>query len=263
MTTRPAPARGVPALRSWTRAELVLACTLLALAAVAWLVTDALAMPEMRTGILTNIEPMQSGAGAGPMALALFAVIWVVMMAAMMLPAITPFTVGLHRLMQARGARGRVAALTVGYLSVWSTAGLIAILIVRGFETLATRSGGLAAGAGAVVLLVAGAYQFTPLKHWCLVRCRSPLALVMLHGERAARCRRGALLAGLSHGGYCLGCCWALMLILLAAGMMSLVWMAGLAGVIAIEKTLPRGDTFSYVLGGLLVGAGVLLLAHA
>ncbi|MCA1672233.1 MAG: DUF2182 domain-containing protein, partial [Actinobacteria bacterium] len=101
---------------------------------------------------------------------------------------------------------------------------------------------------------------FTPLKQWCLVRCRSPLALVMRYGEEATRSRRGQLRVGFSHGGYCLGCCWALMAVLLAVGVMSLVWMAVVAAVIAVEKILPRGWLLSYVLGVVLISLGTVLL---
>jgi len=256
-----AQGRGIPAVRAWTRAELLLAGCLVLLAAAAWLVTGSIAMPDMRMGILTG---MSSGdvPGVAPVAFALFLGTWVVMMAAMMLPAIAPFTVGVSRLMRARPhARGSVAWLTVGYLVVWSAVGVLAYLVVLGFNALA--AGGTANGvrAGAVVLLAAGAYQFSPLKQWCLVRCRSPLALVMKYGSRAARSRRGAMAAGVSHGGYCLGCCWALMVVLLAAGVMSLAWMAGIAAVITVEKVVPGGKAISYVLGAVLVGLGATLLA--
>ncbi len=273
--TPPRRTRGVPALRAWTRFELVLAGVLLAAAAGAWALTGAMSMPEMQSGILTGLQPMtttpampampampgmEPSAGAGPaLAAALFVATWVVMMAAMMLPAITPFTIGLARLLgEHPQRRRRLAALTAGYLAVWGVAGLAALGVVEAFDALAGDPGPTT---GAAVLLLAGAYQFTPLKRWCLVRCRSPLALVLRHGPRVTRSGAGALATGLTHGVYCLGCCWALMLVLLAAGVMSLVWMAVIAAVITVEKVLPRGEVLAQVIGALFLAVGVLLLA--
>jgi predicted metal-binding membrane protein len=273
--TRPMRTRGVPALRAWTRFELVLAGVLLAAAAGAWALTGAMSMPDMQGGILTGLQPMattpampatpgmEPSAAAGPaLAAALFVATWMVMMAAMMLPAITPFTIGLARLLgEHPQRRRRLAALTAGYLAVWGVAGLAALGVVEGFDALAADPSPTTVRTGAAVLLLAGAYQFTPLKRWCLVRCRSPLALVMRHGPQATRSGIGALATGLTHGAYCLGCCWALMLVLLAAGVMSLVWMAVIAAVITVEKVLPRGEVLAQVIGALLLAVGVLLLA--
>jgi predicted metal-binding membrane protein len=136
--TRPMRTRGVPALRAWTRFELVLAGVLFAAAAGVWALTGAMSMPDMQGGILTGLQPMattpampatpgmEPSPGAGPaLAAALFMATWVVMMAAMMLPAITPFTIGLARLLgEHPQRRRRVAALTAGYLAVWGAAGL-------------------------------------------------------------------------------------------------------------------------------------------
>ncbi|GAA2332942.1 hypothetical protein GCM10009854_05430 [Saccharopolyspora halophila] len=259
--TRHAQGSGIPPLHTWKRAELSLAGVLLLLAVGAWLLTGSMAMPGMRMGILTGTGSTSMSA-ADPVAFVLFLVTWVVMMAAMMLPAIIPFTVGVSRLMGARpDAHGTLPSLTAGYLLVWSAVGVLAYFVVRGFDALG--AGGTANGvrAGAVVLLVAGAYQFSPLKQWCLVRCRSPFALVLRYGSRAARSRRSAVAVGVNHGGYCLGCCWALMLVLLAAGVMSLAWMAAIAAVITVEKVAPGGKVISYALGAVLIGLGATLLA--
>ncbi|MBO8187366.1 DUF2182 domain-containing protein [Streptomyces spirodelae] len=260
---RPGPdaPRGIPAPRTWTRLELLLAGLLLALAGTAWLVTGALAMPDMSSGILTGMRPMGGGAVIPPTAFGFFLLTWVVMMAAMMLPAITPFMVGMRRLLGARATTGTLAALTAGYLAVWGVAGLLGYAVVRAFEATAMGGGPLAVQVGAVVLLVAGAYQFTPLKRWCLVRCRSPLALVMRYAEPTAGSRFGAFSVGVRHGGYCLGCCWALMAVLLAAGVMSLAWMAAVAAVITIEKTVPRPTLTGRLFGTALLALGAALLA--
>lgn len=260
MTSQP-QTRGIPSVRAWTTAEWGLAGLLLVLAAVAWLVTTGVAMPAMTMGILTGMGAMEADR-PGPFALGLFLVTWVVMMAAMMLPAITPFTVGVSRLVRARPhPHGVLTWLTVGYLLVWGATGVAAYAVLRGFETLAGDGGVAAVRAGAGVLLAAGIYQFTPLKQWCLLRCRSPLALVMTYGNRVAAHRRGAVEVGVVHGAYCLGCCWALMAVLLAAGVMNLAWMVTVAAAITVEKVAPRGRTVSYVLGAVLVALGATLLA--
>ncbi|HVW44305.1 MAG TPA: DUF2182 domain-containing protein [Amycolatopsis sp.] len=259
--TRPA---GVPALRRWSRRERLLALSLLALATVAWLLTNRLAMPEMTVGILTGADPMadamRPGLGDG---VALFLVTWLVMMAAMMLPGIAPFTVGMDRIMRRSGVgRAGTIALTLGYFVVWLGAGVAAFLVVRGFDAAAADSGALAARLGAGVLLAAGLYQLTPLKRVCLRHCRSPALLLLQHGPGAVRGRFGAFRAGLSHGGYCLGCCWALMVVLLAAGVMSLAWMGVIAAMVALEKVPRRGVAISLVFGAVLVVLGCVLLAR-
>ena len=266
MSARPRPvaprARGIPAPRTWSRAEALLAAILLVLAVVAWVITSRVAMPDMRTGILTGVRPMEHGTeSASAVAFGLFLGTWVVMMAAMMLPAVTPFTVGMSRLLRARAAQGHMGALTVGYLLVWGMAGVLGYAVVRGFEAVADGGDAVAVRVGAGLLLVAGAYQFTPFKRWCLVRCRSPLALVVRYAKPATRSRFGAVTVGVRHGGYCLGCCWALMGVLLAAGVMSLAWMATIAAVITAEKVLPRGELISHLLGGVLIVLGAVLLA--
>ncbi|GAB3299581.1 DUF2182 domain-containing protein [Parasphingorhabdus pacifica] len=248
-------ARGVPEPRSWSKTELLLAGVLLGLAALAWLLTVGLTMPGMRSGVLTGAGGHDGMSGSLPTGL--FLVTWVVMMAAMMLPGIIPFTVRISRMVSAGAAT--IVALTAGYLLVWGVTGVFAHGVLRLFDVLATgeRTG---VWVGAVVLILAGVYQFTPLKRWCLVRCRSPLALVVRYGPAVATSRTGALSAGIRHGGYCLGCCWALMLVLLAAGAMSLVWMALIAAVITLEKALPRSGLFDVGLGVVLLGLGGLVL---
>ncbi|MGJ7907879.1 DUF2182 domain-containing protein [Actinopolyspora sp. H202] len=241
--------------------ELLLAVVLLTLTALAWLLTHSLATPGMRLGILTGMRPMASS-GFEWTRFGFFLLTWLIMMTAMMLPGITPFTIGMSRLLRVRQAgTGSIPALVVGYLLAWLLTGLAAYACLRAFDALAMAGSSTAARSGAAVLLIAGLFQFTPLKQWCLVHCRSPMALLMRHGQRAARSRRGTLLVGCGHGAYCIGCCWALMVVLLAAGMMSLVWMAGITAVITVEKVLPYGRQTSYAIGALLTGAGIALLA--
>jgi predicted metal-binding membrane protein len=256
---RTAPA--VPPLRRWSRREVFLAGVLLTLAASAWVLTHLLGTPEMRVGILTGAEPMGDMASMDQMGAAFFLVTWIVMMAAMMLPSLVPFTIGVSRLMRAGGAgRSGTALLTLGYFTVWVATGVIAYLVWRGFEELSGGSTATAARAGSAVLVGAAIYELTPLKRVCLRHCRSPSLLLLQHGPRAVASRFGAARAGLAHGLYCLGCCWALMAVLLALGVMSLVWMGVVAAVIAVEKVTRYGELISRGLGVLLAGLAVLVL---
>ncbi|HET9897019.1 MAG TPA: DUF2182 domain-containing protein [Streptosporangiaceae bacterium] len=255
-------ARGIPPLRRWSQAEVLLAGLLLALAGAGWLVSDLLATSDMRTGVLTGAQPM--GASMRPWLVegGLFFLTWMVMMAAMMLPSIVPFTVGMTRLMRGSGAaEGSTITMTSAYLLLWAATGVLAYPALKGLQMLSGQPTELAVRAGAVILLAAGAYQFSPLKRVCLRHCRSPLILIMQHGQRATRNRRGALRAGLEHGVYCLGCCWALLVVLLAAGAMSLVWMGAVAAVVAVEKVSSRGEAIATALGAVLIAAGLVLLA--
>jgi predicted metal-binding membrane protein len=199
-----------------------------------------------------------------------FVAMWTVMMAAMMLPAMTPMV-----LTFAAAQARRVRIMTIptwifiaGYLLVWLAAGLLVYILVQaGSSVIAHLSSAewerwmpLALGA---VLVGAGLYQFTPLKRTCLAHCRSPLAFVALHWRDG---RAGALRMGLRHGVYCLGCCWALFAVLVAAGVMSVAWMLLLTLVVAIEKLLPLGQRASAGIGvallilGVAVGSGAALM---
>jgi predicted metal-binding membrane protein len=192
---------------------LTLTASLLALAAVAW----ALSAERM--------SGMDMGPGTELGGLGGFVVTWVLMMAAMMLPSLAP----------AARASGRAAAFVAGYLGVWSGAGVAAYAVVEGVRLqdlgwLAWDRAGRYVAAG--VILAAAAYQLTPAKAGCLRRCRHPA----VSGPGLA----SALRDGVRHGGFCVGCCWALMAALFALGAMSLVWMALIGALITAERLLPQ-----------------------
>ena len=171
----------------------------------------------------------------GPGPLASFLWLWLAMSAAMMLPTIVPAT-------YLAAAVGRSAALFVaGYSAVWAATGVLA------FEA-ALRLEGAGRWPAVAAVLLAAVYQLTPLKDACLRRCRSPLGTLV---------RRGSLGAGVEHGALCLGCCWALMLALLALGVGSMFWMAVVAAVVLVEKVAARGEHFSKVIAAGLVGAAI------
>jgi predicted metal-binding membrane protein len=186
--------------------------------------------------------------------------IWVTMLAAMMLPATAPLAVAYGRVAQSRGG-GRLAALpfSAGYMLLWTAAGLVPLAVflwTRGAVAGMTASPlGHLALAG--VLALAGLYQLSPLKGACLRACRSPLGFVMHHNFDSGA--MGGLLAGASHGAFCLGCCWALMAVLTVAGLISLPWMAVLAVLILAEKNWRHGLGLSRVSGVGMVHSAILV----
>jgi predicted metal-binding membrane protein len=233
------------------RAQLGLLGLLLALAAVAWLVTD------------NRMGAMESGPGMELGGLGFYVTVWVAMMAAMMFPSVAPTVLMYERLRAGHRARGKGAApdatvlFVVGYLCVWTAAGLAAyglFELVRGLDPafLAWDEAGRYLTGG--VIVAAAGYQLTPLKQACLVKCRSPM---MFLAERWRHGRAGGLELGVRHGAWCLGCCWALMAALFAVGVMSLGWMALIAAFIAAEKLLPWPAAARTTVAVLLLGLGV------
>jgi predicted metal-binding membrane protein len=202
---------------------------------------------------------MDQGPWTGLGTLGWFLGIWVVMMAAMMFPSVAP-TIALYSRMTRRRSPLLPLLFTAGYLTAWAGAGLLAFVVgvlagqVPG-DPLAWDHAGRAVAAG--TLLVAAGYELTPAKEICLRKCRSPLG-VLLGGWRDGGW--GALRMGARNGAWCVGCCWALMASLFALGVMSVVWMALVAGVIAVEKTLPGRRVITRGTAALLAVLGLLLL---
>jgi predicted metal-binding membrane protein len=245
--TSAVPAGLAPAFAA-VRARLALIGLLLALAAVGWWWTA------------DRMQGMDEGPGTPPGALGWFVGVWVVMMAAMMLPSVAP-TVALHARMTRSRAPWAPLAFTAGYLLVWSAAGVLAYgLFVLGREVAGEQLAWDGAGrwlAGGT-LLVAAAYEVTPLKNACLGKCRSPLGFLLGRWRDGAG---GALGMGARHGAWCLGCCWALMASLFALGVMSIAAMAFVAALIALEKTVPWERPATWGTGAVLLVLGVLLIA--
>jgi predicted metal-binding membrane protein len=221
---------------------------LLVLAAAGWvyLAYQAAAMGAMRS-------PMSAIGG-----IVLFLCVWAIMMVAMMVPATLPLillyrTIARNRLSQVRAHVGMVTLL-VGYVAVWAVAGLP----VYAYNASAGAAGSLAAVLPALLLIVGGAYQFTPLKRICHVRCSSPLFFLIQNWRPGAT---GALRLGMLHGVDCLGCCAGLMVGLVALGMMNLAWMLTAAVIIFVEKTIPNSHLIARPLGLVMVAGGALLLA--
>jgi predicted metal-binding membrane protein len=230
------------------RARLGLIALLFALAVVAWWSTAQ------------RMSGMDDGPGTALGALGWFLGVWVVMMAAMMFPSVSP-TIALYAQMAKRRAPLAPLVFAAGYLVTWTGAGLLAYgLFDAGRAVLGDSLGWSGTGhwlAGGT-LIVAAAYELTPLKDVCLGKCRSPMGFLLGSWRDGVS---GAFDMGVRHGAWCLGCCWALMASLFALGVMSLAWMAFVAALIALEKTLPWGRAVTYTTAALLLVLGVLLLA--
>ena len=206
---------------------------LVILAALAWTVTS------------DQMSGMDSGPGTDPGALGFFIGVWVVMMAAMMFPSIAPMVVMYARMQEGKRERGDAAqagatsVFVAGYLVSWTLAGLAGYgLFELGRSAFGDTFSWDGAGpylAGGVIV-AAAIYQLTPLKDACLRKCRHPLMFILQSWRPG---RLGALRMGVEHGGWCVGCCWALMAALYALGVMSIGWMAFIDALIAIEKLLP------------------------
>ncbi|MCA1731710.1 MAG: DUF2182 domain-containing protein [Actinobacteria bacterium] len=192
---------------------------------------------------------------------------WILMVVAMMLPSSLPLVALFHTLVRGRSDRTRLTVLLVaGYVVVWTLFGVLVYLgdwILHGAVEQSTwLEANVVPFIGAGTLIVAGLYQFTPLKYKCLEKCRSPLSFVTEHW-RGSHERSQAFLLGAHHGLFCVGCCWSLMLLMFAIGSGSLGWMLVLGAVMAIEKNMSWGRKISTPLGVLLLGWGLAVVAFA
>jgi predicted metal-binding membrane protein len=233
------------------------ALLLVVLLSWAWLLNGAGTMEEM-DGMLM---PMSVGPWSAAHA-ALMLAMWVVMMAAMMLPSAMPMILFYDSLARKRRAGGTGASVfALGYLAVWGVFSVVAVALQFTLERLAVLSPMMettSIALAGVLLIGAGIYQWTPVKQACLRRCRSPLDFVLTHWRDGAR---GAFIMGVQHGAYCLGCCWMLMLLLFVGGVMNLAWIAGLTLFILLEKLMPAGRWTGRAAGLVLIGWGGGVLA--
>lgn len=189
---------------------------------------------------------MRATTGTMGLGLPAFLVVWTLMMAAMMLPSTAPVAALYARTITEHRSR-RMAAFTVAYLLVWATAGLPAYALAVGLGRAATLPAAAGTAVAAAVYAVSGVYQLTPLKDRCLARCRSPIGLMLRYASYPRPSRD--LRAGAHHGAFCLGCCWSLMLLLAAFGLMNLWAMVVLAVVITAEKLAPAGRLVARAVG--------------
>jgi predicted metal-binding membrane protein len=266
MATEHNPTKPVEA-SPWLRTTVWLA--LLLIAAITWtiILRYTLLIDDMEQSMAT-----MSGMGQGmatmsaqPESALIFLPLWITMMIAMMFPAVAP-VVSLFAAIgtQRRRSGGKATPTWVflaGYLAIWTLFGVVVYLLSMAVPALSMMAAGLRADhplIAGIVLLLAGVYQLSPLKQVCLQHCRSPLG-VILHGWREGW--RGALRMGIAHGAYCLGCCWGLMLVLFAVGLMNLTWMIILTVVIFAEKVIPYGPLLSRVTAFVLICFGLYTIA--
>ena len=278
MTTEQGVAVEVPAYRRLPRDTGVI-LALLALAAVGWWWAaesmdhtmagesmsgmsgmDGMDMDGMDMDGMTGMdgESMAVHGTATAMSFASFLVAWVAMMAAMMMPAVAP-VVGLYRRAVEAGRAAPLPVFLAGYLLVWTLPGIPAYWAWRELAGPLAEGMPWAGRVAEAALIAAALWQVTPVKEVCLRHCRSPLSFFMRH-KGGLRAPGRAIRLGVSHGAFCLGCCWLLMVVLVALGTMNLWWMAALALLIFIEKVVTAGPWFSRGTALVMAALGVFLL---
>ena len=244
---RAAPGGGLGPAFAAVRARAGLIALLLALAAAGWVWT------------VDHMRGMDAGPWTALGSFGWFVGVWIVMMAAMMFPSVAP-TVALYARMTRRRSPLAPLLFAAGYLVTWAAAGAAAFAVAAAGRGIAgdvlawDRAGRWVAGA---TLLVAAVYELTPVKDVCLGKCRSPLGFLLGSWRDGPR---GALEMGAKNGAWCVGCCWALMASLFALGIMSVAWMALVAALIAVEKTLPWRRAATWGTAAILLALGVLLM---
>jgi predicted metal-binding membrane protein len=209
------------------------------LAALAWVVT------------IDQANGMGIGPGTMGLALPAFIALWVAMMVAMMFPSVAPVAILWARTIQARSTGAtrawRIMTFVAGYLVAWAAFGVVAFVALLGSQRLVATAPEVAKWLAVGIFLTAGLYQLTPLKRACLRHCRSPMTSILHYASIKGPARDFRV--GLHHGLYCVGCCWGLMVVLVAVGVMNLAAMALLAIVIFLEKIWRRGDTLPRIVG--------------
>lgn len=235
---------------------------------MAWVLTTTLSVGAWALLVAWEASPLgrfldHHGGGTtlpGPAALGVFVAAWAIMLTAMMLPTTAGLVAPFASMVAARPDRRRLlAALVAGYMAIWIAAGVVAYLGDEALQTLDDRwsiigDRGWLLGVGA--LLVAGGYQFSALKVSCLTRCRTPYGLLLSRWRGRAPLAE-AYRIGVEHGRTCIGCCWALMLVMFAVGANSLGWMLALAAVMTVEKTARVGRSLTRPLGAALVAVAL------
>ena len=208
--------------------------------------------------VIARMRGMDAGPGTDLGSAGWYLGIWVTMMAAMMLPSAVPMVLLFSKAAGSASRPGlRTALFVVGYLIAWTAFGVVAYALfrlVRGVDPsfLAWDRAGPEVTGAAIAL--AGVYQLTPAKRVCLRHCRTPLSFLMHHWHGGFL---GAVRMGIVHGAWCIGCCWALMVVLFAVGVMSITWMVVVSAIVFAEKVLPVGERVAQALAVALVALGV------
>jgi predicted metal-binding membrane protein len=257
------------------RDRYVVFAALLALTALAWSyllwLSGHMAMDGATMG---NMAMDGIAMGAAPaltpwaMELVLACIMWTVMMVGMMTPSVAPVVLLYARVARHAASNGKPFAATGwfagGYFLAWAGFSVVAAAAQVALRSLALLTPMLASAnhfVGGAILIVAGAYQWSRLKDACLGQCQAPLAFIQRHGGFKARAVE-SLELGLRHGLYCIGCCWALMLLLFVGGVMNILWVAGLAVLVLLEKFPAQGRFLSRATGSALIAGGLLLICR-
>lgn len=263
MTATPVPPQAADPV---ARPRRLILGSLLVLAALGWLVV----VWQSRDGGSMSMSMRDDKMGLDldltmGMAAPLFLAMWIAMMVAMMFPAAAPMILLFDRVQRGKRETGRsyvpTAYFVAAYLAIWIAFGGIAFALAVGMNRLATDASVSFddwARLGGVLLVAAGLYQLTPLKEMCLRKCRTPIAFLMTSWRDG---RVGAVQMGLLHGGYCLGCCWLLFVILLPLGVMNIAAMVVIALLVFGEKCLPAGNRLARAAAFVLVAYGLVVLA--
>jgi predicted metal-binding membrane protein len=251
------------------RDRLVVLASLLAVTALAWVYLIQMAigmndMPSMGDGgmsmgdMATTIKPWTAVDGV------MMFIMWAIMMVAMMLPSAAPMILIFARVNNNQRDKGNAYVPTVvfasGYILVWALFSAAATVLQWGLQQTALLSPMMVSTSsylGGGLFILAGVYQWTPLKQACLKHCRSPLAFVMHHWRAGSW---GAFRMGLGHGAFCLGCCWSVMALLFVGGVMNLIWVAVITIFVAAEKLIPYGPWAGRITGLAMIAMGVYLL---
>jgi predicted metal-binding membrane protein len=246
--------------------RLVILAALAGISVLAWsyMLYLAWAMRSMDMGSMDMAMPQMQAWGATELLLTF--IMWAVMMVAMMVPSAAPMILLFATINRKRRHQERPFVATgiflAGYLVIWTLFSALATLAQWGLHAAALLSPMMVSTSpllGGALLIAAGIFQWTPLKHACLTHCRAPFDFLMSDWREG---RGGAFGMGLHHGIYCLGCCWFLMALLFVAGVMNLLWVAAITLFVLVEKVVPAGATIGRATGALLVAAGIALLAQ-
>jgi predicted metal-binding membrane protein len=260
------------------RERAVVIAALAILTALAWMdlawLADDMAMGGMDMSGFRMIPAgqglmMPAGAPWQPIEFAYVFAMWTVMMIGMMTPSVAPMILIYARVGRQADMSGQPFAASAwfaaGYVVAWTAFSLAATFAQWALQRAALLTPMMESASnvlGGVVLIAAGVYQWTPVKEACLSYCQAPLTFIMRHGG-FRREAAGALTLGFRHGLYCIGCCWALMLLLFVGGIMNLLWIAALAMLVLFEKTVPFGKSVSRVAGVAFIAMGAWLLLHS
>jgi predicted metal-binding membrane protein len=257
-----------PLERMLKRDRMIVLAGLTGIAALAWVYIlylsrhmSGMDMGSMPMGMEMSMPHMLSWSAVD---FILMFVMWAVMMVAMMVPSAAPMILVFATVSRQRREQHRpfvpASVFLLGYIIVWSGFAAAATITQWGLHTVALLSPTMVSTSsflGGGLLVAAGVFQWSPLKNLCLTHCRSPLGFLMAEWREGTK---GGFVMGLRHGTFCLGCCWALMTLLLVLGVMNLLWIAALAGFVLIEKVAPAGQWVSRVTGVLLVGWGAWMI---